>query len=107
MTDLAAHFHTVIDKHIDSNEPTVLISPSLHLGLDLKDDLSRFQILVKVPYGNLGDRWIIARYNRPGGKEWYSWISALHLVQAYGRSVRSETDWAHTYVLDSGVLSIY
>ena len=48
----------VITKHIDSTEPTVLISPSLHLGLDLKDDLSRFQIIVKVPYGNLGDRWI-------------------------------------------------
>jgi len=59
----------VITKHIDSTEPTVLISPSLHLGLDLKDDLSRFQIIIKVPYGNLGDRWISARYNRPGGKE--------------------------------------
>ena len=91
----------IITKHIDSAEPTVLISPSLHLGLDLKDDLSRFAIIVKMPYANLGDRWINARYNSPNGKKWYSWLSALHLVQAYGRSVRSETDWAHTYVLDS------
>jgi transposase-like protein len=73
-----------------------------HLGLDLKDSLSRFQIIVKVPYANLGDRWINARYNRPDGKKFYSWLSALHLVQAYGRSVRSETDWAITYILDSG-----
>jgi Rad3-related DNA helicase len=91
----------VIEKHIDSIEPTVLISPSLHLGIDLKDDLSRFQIIVKLPYANLGDRWINAKRNKPGGDRWYAWLSALHTVQAYGRSVRSENDWAYTFVLDS------
>ena len=39
----------VIAEHIKSIEPTVLISPSLYTGLDLKDDLSRFQIITKVP----------------------------------------------------------
>lgn len=101
--DIPGERDQVIEKHFNTTEPTVLISPSLHLGLDLKDSLSRFQIIVKVPYANLGDRWINARYNRPGGKRWYSWLSALHLVQAVGRSVRSETDWAYTYVLDSGL----
>jgi hypothetical protein len=28
------------------------------MGLDLKDNLSRFQIITKVPYPNRGDRWI-------------------------------------------------
>lgn len=46
----------VIAEHIHSAKPTVLISPSLYLGLDLKDDLSRFQIITKVPYPDLGDR---------------------------------------------------
>jgi len=32
---------------------------------------------------------------------WYAWQTALRLVQTYGRSVRSETDHAATYVLDS------
>jgi ATP-dependent DNA helicase DinG len=32
---------------------------------------------------------------------WYDWQTALRLVQTYGRSVRSETDYAVTYVLDS------
>jgi len=31
-------------EHINSTTPTVLISPSLYKGLDLKNDLSRFQI---------------------------------------------------------------
>jgi hypothetical protein len=78
---------------------TVLISPSLHLGLDLKDDLSRFQIITKVPYPSLGDRWIDEKRKR--SEQWYSWQTGLRLVQAYGRSVRSKDDWAATYVLDA------
>jgi ATP-dependent DNA helicase DinG len=46
----------IITEHMNATKPTVLISPSLHLGLDLKDDLSRFQIITKVPYPSLGDR---------------------------------------------------
>jgi ATP-dependent DNA helicase DinG len=45
----------VIAEHVNSTKPNVLISPSLYTGLDLKDDLSRFQIIVKVPYPDLGE----------------------------------------------------
>jgi len=72
----------------------------LYTGLDLKDDLSRFQIIAKVPYPDLGDRWTDAK--RKASKQWYTWQTALRLVQGYGRSVRSKDDWAKTYVLDSG-----
>ena len=89
----------VISEHANSIKPTVLISPSLHLGLDLKDDLSRFQIITKVPYPNLGDRWINEKTKLD--QQWYNWQTALRLIQAYGRSIRSKEDWAKTYVLDS------
>ena len=92
----------VISQHANSINPTVLISPSLHLGLDLKDDLSRFQIITKVPYPDLGDRWINEK--RRIYEQWYIWQTALRLVQAYGRSIRSKEDWAKTYVLDSAFL---
>jgi ATP-dependent DNA helicase DinG len=53
----------IIAKHV---KPTVLISPSLYMGLDLKDDLTRFQIIIKVPYPYLGDRATIpVRIPRP------------------------------------------
>jgi hypothetical protein len=81
-------------------QPTVLISPSLYMGLDLKDDLSRFQIIIKVPYPYLGDRWINEKRRING--QWYIWQTALRLVQGYGRSIRSKEDYAVTYVLDSG-----
>ena len=89
----------IIAKHYRSNN-SVLISPSVHTGLDLKGDLSRFQILVKVPYPSLGDRWIRKKQTLDGGK-WYRWQTVLKTVQAYGRSVRSKDDWAKTYLLDS------
>jgi Rad3-related DNA helicase len=95
----------IVMKHINSTAPTVLISPSLYLGIDLKDDLSRFQIITKVPYPDLGDKWTKAKMNSFGdkvkGDKWYAWQTALRLVQTYGRSIRSRNDWAKTYVLDS------
>jgi len=78
---------------------SVLISPSLYQGVDLKDDLSRFQVIVKVPYPDLSDKRIQVRMQRDKG--WYEWQTALRLVQTYGRSVRSETDSCVTFVLDS------
>lgn len=79
---------------------SVLISPSLHTGLDLKDDQSRFQIVVKIPYPSKADRWIAKKLAIDNGR-WYNWQTALRLVQACGRSIRSKDDWAKTYVLDS------
>ena len=90
----------VIAEHVETIKPTVLISPSLYIGLDLKDDLSRFQIITKVPYPDLGDRWINEKRKING--QWYIWQTALRLVQGYGRSIRSKEDYAVTYVLDSG-----
>ncbi|MDG6956107.1 MAG: DEAD/DEAH box helicase family protein [Nitrososphaerota archaeon] len=88
----------LLQAHGDRDE-SVLISPSLYQGVDLKDDLSRFQILVKVPFPDLSERRTRVKLERDPG--WYDWQTALRLVQTYGRSVRSETDHAVTYVLDS------
>ena len=99
LTDPEIERDEVIREHSESEKPTVLISPSLHTGLDLKDHLSRFQIITKVPYPNIADKWTSEK--RKINQEWYYWQTALRLVQAYGRSIRSRDDWAKTYVLDS------
>jgi len=82
-----------------STDASVLISPSLYQGVDLKDEMSRFQVVVKVPFPDLSERRTVVKLRRDGA--WYDWQTALRLVQTYGRSVRSETDHAVTYVLDS------
>jgi len=89
----------ILHKHITSKEPTVLLTPSMTEGVDLKGDASRFQIIVKVPYPYLGDPIIRKRMNK--NDKWYSMQTAMTIVQAYGRSVRSMDDNAITYILDS------
>lgn len=83
-----------------SSPNSVLLSPSMFEGVDLKQDLARFQIIVKMPFPNIKDRVLMRR------KELYpDYIytqTALALVQAYGRIIRSETDWGKTYILDGG-----
>jgi ATP-dependent DNA helicase DinG len=91
----------MLEKHYKSSKPTVLISPSFYLGVDLKDNLSRFQIIVKVPYADLTDRKISVMKQRD--PNWYTWNTILKLVQAYGRSIRSKEDFANTYILDSSI----
>lgn len=88
-----------LNRHLHSPEPTILITPSMTEGIDLAEDLARWQVLCKVPYPFLGDPQVAARMERD--REWYDWRTCLAVVQAYGRSVRSAEDHAVTYLLDA------
>ena len=96
---------TILEKHKKSRKPTVLISPSMTEGVDLKGELSRFQIICKVPYPYLGDKLIKKKMNK--WKWWYPLQTAKTIVQAVGRSVRSNDDSAVTYILDSDFERFY
>lgn len=89
----------VLAKHIASKEPTVILSPSMTEGVDLKDDLSRFQVICKVPFPYLGDKLIRKKMHK--WDWWYDLQTAKTLIQSVGRSVRNENDKAVTYILDS------
>src|SRR2546427_4344903 len=77
---------------------SVLLSSSAWVGLDLKDDLSRFQIIAKDPYPSLADKRLKIKMER--NQAWYDSVTLIKLLQGFGRSVRSESDNAVTYVLD-------
>lgn len=87
-----------LEQHRASPAPTVLVSPSLREGVDLPDDFLRFQIVTKMPYGDLGDPWTAARRERD--PRWYALETAKALVQTYGRSCRHAEDFGITYILD-------
>ena len=88
-----------LEKHTESRNPTVLLTPSMTEGIDLADDLSRWQVICKIPYPYLGDPQVKRRKEIDAA--WYDWRTCLTVVQAYGRSVRSADDFAVTYVLDA------
>ena len=88
----------VLKKHLSSDKPTVLLSPSMTEGVDLQEESSRFQIVCKVPYPYLGDKLVKKRMNKWGW--WYPLQTAKTIVQSVGRSIRSNEDFAVTYILD-------
>lgn len=88
----------ILQQHYNTEKPTVLISPSMMVGVDLKDDFSRHQTILKVPYPNLKSKKIKKRMDTMKG--FYEYRTAQDIQQSYGRSIRSEDDKADTYILD-------
>jgi len=79
----------------------VIMGPSLTTGLNMYDDYARFSIIAKVPYPSLGDRFVKAKLAMDQG--WYNWKTVVEILQAIGRTVRHENDWAITYILDGSL----
>jgi Rad3-related DNA helicase len=77
---------------------TVLLSPSSHEGVDLYDDRCRFQVILKLPFAGIKDKRVARRMQVD--PDWYMLNTAQKFVQACGRAVRSENDFAVTYVVD-------
>jgi len=90
----------MLEVHADSCAG-IIVAPAMHEGLDLVDDLSRFQVICKIPWANFYDDKQLARRVELD-TNYYVWLTALKLVQSYGRSIRSEEDHAETYVVDGG-----
>lgn len=92
----------ILDIHYSSDKPTVLASPSMSHGVDLKGDLARFQIIIKAPYlptnDNRVERMMKLDFN------WYTNKMLSNLIQACGRGVRSQKDYCTTYILDAGIV---
>ena len=88
----------ILKDHSDKPD-SVLLSSSLWEGIDLKDDLSRFQIIEKTPYADMTDKRTSIKMKKI--PNWYRSQALIKLLQGSGRSIRNENDWAKTYVIDS------
>jgi len=86
--------------HMESDEPTVIVSPSMDTGVSFDNDSARFQIIAKVPYPSLASQK--NKMRQSNNPDWYSWKTVCGLVQMSGRPVRSNTDYADTIILDGG-----
>ena len=95
-----------LDEFLDSSPENgrVLVAVAMTEGLDLHGDLATFQILLKCPYANYVDNLRIGyRLRKLRHNRWYAVQTLKVIVQAYGRAVRSPTDQATFYILDSDV----
>lgn len=94
----------IINKFIKSDKPLVLVAPSIKEGIDLPDDLCRFNIILKIPFPNFGDKQIKKRTKLD--PEWYAFNTVKDLEQAYGRGMRHNEDRCITYIVDGSIESI-
>lgn len=91
------------DYKFSSNK--VLVGPSLTEGLSLNDELCRFQIIMKVPYPSLADKYVSAKSKF--NPAWYSNATAITLLQGVGRGIRHSSDWCVTFILDACFGTLY
>ena len=96
---------TILKEHYETPEPTILVSPSLAFGVDLKDNLARFQIIIKLPFPSLSCKRIKKLFDTD--KEWYENKMLNSLVQACGRATRSKNDFSTTYILDGNAVNVF
>lgn len=91
----------VLKNFIAKEDNSVLVSVNMSEGIDLKDDISRFQIIVKAPYPYRGDPWIQLHYDRSA--KWYKQQTIIQIMQMCGRIIRSKEDWGVTYMIDQNI----
>lgn len=78
----------------------ILVGPSLYEGLDLKDDLGRFNIIIKAPYGAL-DAYTKEKMKRY--PDWYRNSCLQKIEQAIGRTNRHKDDYSKVYLMDNSL----
>jgi len=103
-------FHTpenreeILNVFMSSDQPLVMVSPSMISGVDFRYEASQFQIIIKIPFPSLASESIKMRIKT--NDKWYNWRTVCDLMQMYGRSFRDYDDWCETFILDSSFSDI-
>lgn len=92
----------LLRKHISSTRPSIIASPSMLFGVDLKDELARFQIIIKAPFLPMTDKRVKEMIKI--FPSWYTNKMLASLIQACGRGIRSKNDYCTTYILDGAII---
>lgn len=102
-------FHSRDDKRAmysafresNAEDGRVLVACGMYEGIDLPEDMGRFQIISKIPWSSLANPAI--RHLAELDPEWFTWETLKVFIQACGRISRTPDDFGITYVPDSSV----
>jgi Rad3-related DNA helicase len=89
----------VYERFLSSPPGTVLFACGLYEGIDLKNDLARWQALCKIPWPSLADAAI--SHKAATDEEWYANQTLKTVMQFAGRVCRTPTDYGTSYILDT------
>lgn len=83
----------------------VMVASGLYEGVDLLEDMGRWQVITKCPWPSLGEPAIA--YKAETDPEWYAYETAKVVLQAAGRICRSPVDFGSTTILDKSFIRLY
>lgn len=83
----------------------ILVACGMYEGIDLPEDLGRWQVIAKIPWPSLGNPAI--QHLSKLDPDWYLWETAKITIQACGRICRTPDDFGITYCLDSSFNRLY
>lgn len=104
-------FHTketkdkIYQSFRESSEAKILVASGMYEGIDLPYDLARWQVVGKIPWGNLGDP--LTKYQVDNDPDGYAWEAMKKLIQATGRTTRAEDDFSRVWITDSTFLQLW
>lgn len=93
---------SLLVTHSETSDPTVMVSPSMTHGVDLKGDLGEFQVIIKAPYPPLGDPRVKRKFEED--RQWYVNCMLSTLIQASGRCNRTKEDQSVTFIMDTNAV---
>lgn len=76
---------------------TILVSPSVGEGYDFAGDTCRWQLMCKIPFEPPSK---ILKAREADDPEYRSYQAMQALVQAFGRGMRSKSDWCENFIGD-------
>lgn len=95
-----------LDEWMKYDKPSVFLSTNMSEGLNLKDDLCRYQIYMKVGYPSMTDKRVAKRLEL-NHRVWYALQAIEDLEQSSGRATRSVDDFSKMYIFDSSFSDLY
>ncbi len=95
-----------LEKWVRTSEPSVFVSTNMTEGLDLKGDLCRYQVYVKVGFPSTQDKRVAKRIEL-GNWLWYFMQAMEDIEQSAGRATRSKDDWSEMFIFDASFASLY
>lgn len=82
----------------------ILVACGMYEGIDLPQDLGRWQVISKIPWQSLGNPAIA--HQAKLDPHIYTWETLKTVIQACGRICRTPTDWGVTYCPDSSIFRL-
>lgn len=89
----------VLAQFMATKRDAILVASGMAEGIDLKDDLARFQIITMLQFPSLEDdvmAWLAHTHPRR-----YKWMAIRNFIQQAGRIVRHPLDYGTTYMIDA------